>query len=225
MERGKVVSKRSISLKVASHLPVGKLLELPQFTECLWKSNLTLGCLSPVRVHVLLHGPDGGKRWSSWHSSVDGQTAPSPQKRIGPLCSLVSLKKRDPEIKKWTNGPWMKKKTNNGIWCVRGRNWKVTGFGSLPSHGPVWEVLGEHLNFSVVSLPLKNSVCVSWILVWLVQKRHPPRVINSDRMGFPTLSHSLLTYRPPPKPRCLYFHQGLNLSVSTRFRVWAKTSP
>jgi hypothetical protein len=41
-------------------------------------------------------------------------------------------------------------------------------------------------------------VCVSWILLTWIEKRHPPRDTNSDRMELGALSHSLLTYRPPP---------------------------
>ena len=54
---------------VASHLPVGKFLELSQFTVRLWKSKLTPWCLPPPRVHVLLRGTCGGKMRPLWPSS------------------------------------------------------------------------------------------------------------------------------------------------------------
>ncbi len=41
-------------------------------------------------------------------------------------------------------------------------------------------------------------VCVSWILLTWIEKHHPPRDTNSDRMLFPALSHSLLSSSPPP---------------------------
>ena len=44
-----------------SHLPVGKFLEFSQFITCLWKSKLNPWYLPSPRVHVLLHGPCGGK--------------------------------------------------------------------------------------------------------------------------------------------------------------------
>ena len=54
---------------ITSHLPVGKFLELSQFITRLWKSKLTPWCLPSPRVHVLLHGPCGGKVRSLWPSS------------------------------------------------------------------------------------------------------------------------------------------------------------
>jgi hypothetical protein len=44
---------------------------------------------------------------------------------------------------------------------------------------------------------LKYECVMDFIMTW-VEKHHPPGDINSDRMTIPTLSHILLTYRPPP---------------------------
>ena len=65
-------------------------------------------------------------------------------------------------------------------------------------------------------------VCVSWILLTWIEKRHPPRDTNSDRMTLGTLSHGLLTYSPSPNHGVFVFPPWSKPQGSPRFSLRVK---
>ena len=70
---------------VDSHLPVGKFLELPEFTTRLWKSKLNPGCLSPPHQNPPCETPSVIRtacyKWSK--SQTRGRGYLSRGKKIG----------------------------------------------------------------------------------------------------------------------------------------------